>query len=56
MQEVSPTGEKNARIRSTLQPRYANMSVFHTNNMKELELELVKFPNAKHDDIIDSLS
>jgi phage terminase large subunit-like protein len=24
--------------------------------MKELELELVKFPNAKHDDIIDSLS
>lgn len=56
MQEVSPTWEKNARIRSTLQPRYSNMSMFHTNNMKELELELIKFPNAKHDDIIDSLS
>jgi phage terminase large subunit-like protein len=33
------------------------MSVFHnSSDCFELELELLKFPNWKHDDIIDSLS
>ena len=26
------------------------------NNVKELELELIKFPNGKHDDMIDALA
>lgn len=56
LEEVRPTGEKEARIRSILQPRYSNLSVFHTNTMWELEWELLKFPNWKNDDIIDALS
>jgi len=57
--EVTPMWEKNARIRTLLQPRYWNASIIHPkyhNKIKELELELLKFPNWKHDDIIDSLS
>ena len=57
--EVNPMGEKNARIRTLLQPRYSNASVLHPKyhlKTKDLELELLKFPNAKHDDIIDSLA
>lgn len=56
LEEVRPMSEKNARIRSILQPRYSNHSVFHKNDMWELEAELLKFPNWKHDDIIDALS
>lgn len=57
--EVNPMWEKNARIRTLLQPRYWNASIIHPkyhNKIKDLELELLKFPNAKHDDIIDSLA
>lgn len=57
--EVNPMWEKNARIRTLLQPRYSNASVLHPKyhpKVKDLELELLKFPNAKHDDIIDSLA
>lgn len=54
--DVNPSWEKVARIRSILQPRYWNLSVFHRNGMNDLELELLKFPNGKHDDIIDALS
>lgn len=57
--EVNPMWEKNARIRTLLQPRYWNASIIHPkyhNKVKDLELELLKFPNAKHDDIIDSLA
>lgn len=57
--EVNPMWEKNARIRTILQPRYWNASVIHPkyhNKIKELEMELLKFPNGKHDDIIDSLA
>lgn len=59
MIEVQPMWEKNARIRTLLQPRYWNASIIHPkyhNKIKELELELLKFPNAKHDDIIDALA
>ena len=57
--EVTPMWEKNARIRTILQPRYSNASVIHPKyhtKIKELEMELLKFPNWKHDDIIDSLA
>ena len=48
--------EKEARIRSILQPRYSNLSIFHNNTCNDLELELLKFPNWKHDDRIDALA
>lgn len=57
--EVNPMWEKNARIRTLLQPRYWNASIIHPrfhNKIQDLELELLKFPNGKHDDIIDSLA
>jgi len=42
-----------------LEPRYSNINILHpkyNKNTKDLELELLKFPNGKHDDIIDALS
>ena len=56
LDEVNPQWEKEARIRTILQPRYANHSIYHNNTCTELELELLKFPNGKHDDIADSLA
>ncbi len=56
LDEINPQWEKEARIRSILQPRYSNLSIFHNNTCTELELELLKFPNGKHDDMIDALS
>lgn len=56
LEEVRPNTEKNAKIRTILQPRYASHSIIHGVNMQELEAELLKFPNGKHDDRIDALS
>lgn len=59
IEEVRPNWEKNARIRSILQPRYSSRSIIHPKNLHSLsalELELLKFPNGKHDDLIDSLA
>lgn len=56
LDEVNPQWEKQARIRTVLQPRYSNMSVFHNNTCTDLELELLKFPNGKHDDMADALA
>lgn len=57
--EMKPSWEKESRIKSVLQTRYALNTIYHKRFMKnidELELELLKFPNAKHDDMIDSLA
>ncbi len=57
LEEMRPSGEKEARIRSILQPLYANHQIVHCNeveNTNELENELIKFPNGKHDDLIDA--
>lgn len=57
--EMKPTGEKEARICSTLQPRYSLWTMHHRQgwmNVSDMELELLKFPNGKHDDMIDALS
>jgi hypothetical protein len=57
--EMKPTWEKEARIRATLQPRYSLWTVHHRQwgmNVADMELELLKFPNWKHDDMIDALS
>lgn len=56
LDEINPQGEKEARIRTILQPRYSNNTIFHNNTCTDIELELLKFPNGKHDDHIDSLS
>lgn len=56
LEEIRPNTEKNAKIRTLLQPRYASHSVLHSNFMADLEAELLKFPNGKHDDMIDALS
>jgi len=48
---------KNDRIRSTLIPYYENMRILHPKHMEGtyFEEELLRFPKAKHDDLIDSL-
>ena len=50
---------KEAKVVSVLQPRYSNGTMLHMKrgaNVWELEVQLMKFPNGKHDDIVDSLS
>lgn len=50
---------KEAKIRTVLQNRYNNASILHQKrgiNIPELEWQLLKFPNWKHDDMIDSLA
>jgi len=50
---------KEAKILSALQPRYSNVSLFHPKrwlHVNELESQLMKFPNAKHDDVVDGLA
>lgn len=49
---------KEERIRG-LAPYYENHRIFHVkecNQREELEYELLHFPKAKHDDVIDSLA
>jgi len=56
LDEVKPMWEKEARIKSILQPRYSNKNIYHNHNCWDLETELLRFPSARHDDISDSLS
>ena len=56
LEEIRPNTEKNAKIRTLLQPRYSSHSILHSLFMADLEAELLKFPNGKHDDMIDALS
>jgi len=56
LEEVRPMGEKEARIKAILAPRMSNHSILHREEMRELEAQLLKFPNGKHDDIIDALA
>lgn len=57
LEEVSPQWEKQARIRTNLQGRYSSHSIIHPKYwVWELETELLKFPNWKHDDMIDALA
>jgi hypothetical protein len=51
-----PQVTKEMRIRSILQPRFERGSVYIKKSMVELEEQLVKFPRAKKDDLIDALS
>lgn len=51
-----PPFKKVVRIRSILQPRFERGKVFIKRDMFDLEEELLNFPKAKHDDIIDPLT
>ena len=47
---------KEIRIRGLL-PRYENGGIYHiTGETEELESQLIRFPKATHDDIMDSLA
>ena len=46
--------DKETRIEIRLQPRYSQHSIFHKQGMGDLEQQLVRFPSATHDDIIDA--
>jgi len=48
--------QKETRIRGLI-PRYANGDIYHINGeCDDLEIELVRFPKSKHDDVMDALA
>lgn len=52
--ETKPRTSKDSRIRA-MQPMYFRKQVYHREGMKDLEQELLSFPNGAHDDILDAL-
>lgn len=52
--ETKPRTSKDSRIKS-LQPLFARGAFYHRSTMFEFENELFGFPNAAHDDILDSV-
>lgn len=52
--ETKPRTSKDSRIKS-LQPHFARGAFYHRSTMFEFENELFGFPNAAHDDILDSV-
>lgn len=52
--ETKPRTNKDSRIKS-LQPHFARGAFYHRSWMNEFENELFGFPNAAHDDILDSV-
>lgn len=58
VKEINPITDKVTKIKK-LQPKYGIANVFHNSddqNTPVLEQELLRFPIAAHDDIIDALS
>lgn len=47
---------KQMRVRSVLQPRFEALKIHIKREMTELEEEIVRFPKAKRDDLIDALA
>lgn len=47
---------KEMRISGVLVPRYEWGRIYHAKGLEDLESELLLFPRASHDDIIDALS
>lgn len=47
---------KEMRISGVLMPRYEWNRIFHSKGLEDLETELLLFPRAAHDDVIDCLS
>ena len=52
--EVSQRGEKEMKIRKLI-PLIRNNMIYWKKEMTDLELQLIKFPRGRHDDIIDCL-
>jgi hypothetical protein len=48
--------KKEMRIRSVLQPRFERGKIFIRREDFDLEDEILKFPRAKHDDMIDAMT
>lgn len=57
-ERLLPEGKKSKdlRIRSALEARIANKTVFFKKGMVDLEDELIRFPVGTHDDLIDALA
>ncbi len=56
VQPISTRSNKEEKIRGLI-PFYSNGLVYHPQNDKDtLEEQLIRFPNAKHDDVIDAFS
>ena len=47
--------DKNTRIETRLQPRYAQGVIYHKHGMGELEFQLTRFPTGTFDDAVDTL-
>ena len=59
VEEVKPQNRSKEERVKGLQPLYENRKIFHNPLLKNnyfLEDELLRFPNAKHDDLVDALS
>lgn len=52
--ETKPRTSKDARIKA-MQPMYYRRKVYHRPGMRDLEQELLSYPNGAHDDILDAL-
>lgn len=46
--------DKNTRIETRLQPRYAQRVIYHKQGMGDLEHQLERFPYGTHDDLADA--
>ncbi len=53
--EIKSRSSKESRIRA-LVPYYQNGMILHNHDSKDMEEQLTRFPNGRHDDIIDCLS
>lgn len=48
-------GDKQQRIETRLEPRYAQHVMYHKQGMGELEYQLERFPSGAHEDLPDAL-
>jgi len=53
--KVQPRDKKSKRYIEVLEPFFYKRKVFMLNNMEDLSNELLMFPRAKHDDLVDAL-
>ena len=58
LREIKSKGEtdKKGRLQAILQPRFQQTKVFVKSDQIELIDELTRYPNSKHDDVIDALA
>lgn len=56
LDEITNTTKKEGRIRAALLGRMSSGSILILKTHTDLQDQLIKFPNGKHDDIIDALA